>query len=133
MRNHGGDMDWAVAQYGGGAGDRVDLSAGINRSPHPIPGLPAEVGATLPTQTAMCDWRVAAAKHCAAQAPVAITAGARSVVQKTLLLVSAPGLVRLMAPPCDEHATVSRASGWQPRRVARLRHLAGARLGFVLG
>ena len=50
MRDHGGNLDAAVARFG--AGDWIDLSTGINRRPWPLPPLEAEVWRHLPTRAA---------------------------------------------------------------------------------
>ena len=49
MRDHGGDLDRAMQEYG--AGDWLDLSTGINPVPYPLPPLPDSVWAKLPTKT----------------------------------------------------------------------------------
>ena len=50
MRDHGGNIDGAIARFGGT--DWIDLSTGINRVPYPVPALKPEDWTMLPTQTA---------------------------------------------------------------------------------
>ena len=50
-RDHGGNIDSAVARFGGT--DWIDLSTGINRVPYPVPDLPPEAFTALPTVSAM--------------------------------------------------------------------------------
>ena len=132
MRDHGGNMDRAVAHYGGAAGDWIDLSTGINRKPYPIPHLPLDVWTMLPTQAAMQALRTAVAAHYATKAPVAITAGAQAAIQMMPWLAGKRGLARVIAPTYNEHAAVLRAAGWQVQEVAGLPDLAGCDLAVVV-
>ena len=50
MRDHGGNLDWAIAQWGGARSDWLDLSTGINPCAYPVPDLPARSWTNLPTQ-----------------------------------------------------------------------------------
>ena len=50
MRDHGGNLDQAMACYG--AGNWIDLSTGINRRPWPVPALSAAAWRNLPTKAA---------------------------------------------------------------------------------
>ena len=47
-RDHGGDLDAAIARFGGARGDWIDLSTGINRLPYPLPPLPDRAFRDLP-------------------------------------------------------------------------------------
>ncbi len=47
-QDHGGRMNAAIDQYGGGAADWIDLSTGINPNPYPIPEIPHKFWYTLP-------------------------------------------------------------------------------------
>lgn len=132
MRDHGGNMDWAMRQYGGAAGDWIDLSTGINRVPYPVPALPPEVWTMLPTGAAMQDLRKAVALHYGCHAPVVITAGAQAAIQMMPALMGRPGLARVKAPTYNEHAAVLRGAGWQVEEVAGLEALAGADLAVVV-
>ena len=132
MRDHGGNMDWAVGQYGGAAGDWIDLSTGINRVPYPVANLPPEVWTQLPTHAAMQALRASVARHYGVQAPVLITAGAQAAIQMMPWLAGKPGVARVLAPTYNEHAAVLRAQGWQVQEVATLADLAGADLAVVV-
>ena len=56
MRDHGGDLDAAIARFGGRPEDWLDLSTGINRVPYPLPPLPPAALRDLPSgaETAAC-------------------------------------------------------------------------------
>ena len=49
MRDHGGNLDAAMAAFGGASEDWVDLSTGINPGPYPLPEIPARAWEVLPT------------------------------------------------------------------------------------
>ena len=67
MRDHGGDLDRAIARYG--AGDWIDLSTGINRRSWPVGAVADMAWTALPTRSdqarlvdaARLAWRVAPA------------------------------------------------------------------------
>ena len=63
MRDHGGNLDAAVARFG--AGDWIDLSTGINRRPYPVPALPPEAWTDLPRASATAALMEAAAAYVA--------------------------------------------------------------------
>lgn len=130
MRDHGGNMDWAMRHYGGTGW--IDLSTGINRVPYPVPALPPEVWTMLPTGAAMQSLRDALAQHYDCAAPVVIAAGAQAAIQMMPALVGCAGLARVIAPTYNEHAAVLRAAGWRVEEVVGLDALAGADLAVVV-
>lgn len=131
MRDHGGNIDWAIGEFGGQAADWIDLSTGINRVPYPIPALTPEAWTQLPTRAAL-DGLIAAARVAygttAATLPVA---GAQAAIQMIPLL-GTPGLARVLAPTYNEHAASLRAAGWRVEEVGTLTALAGADLVVVV-
>ena len=48
MIAHGGALDKAIAEFGGGRGDWIDLSTGINPIGYPLPNLPQHIWQRLP-------------------------------------------------------------------------------------
>ena len=52
MRDHGGNLDQAIARFGQPAGDWIDLSTGINRQPYPVSRLSPGAWTNLPTASA---------------------------------------------------------------------------------
>ncbi|MEQ1710056.1 MAG: threonine-phosphate decarboxylase CobD [Hyphomicrobium sp.] len=131
MRDHGGNIDWAVRNFGGRTEDWIDLSTGINRSPYPIPALGPGHWRRLPTADDLDLLHAAARSAYATRAPVLATAGAQAAIQMIPRL-SAPGQARVLAPTYNEHAASLRASGWQVTEVGDLRSLAGADLAVVV-
>lgn len=58
---HGGDLERAIATYGGDGGQWIDLSSGIAPEPYPLPPVPARVWQRLPDgdaalAKAACDY-----------------------------------------------------------------------------
>lgn len=131
MRDHGGNIDEAIATFGGDAGDWIDLSTGINRNPYPIPQLPASAWTDLPTQAARKALCSAAASAYGTQAAVLPLAGAQAAIQLIPRLV-APAGARVLAPTYNEHAAALNAQGWQVDEVARFEELAGADLAVIV-
>ncbi len=137
MRDHGGNLDAAVAEFGGDPAGWIDLSTGINRRPYPLPALPPEVWTALPTRAAMTALRRAVGEHYGCAAPVVALAGAQAAIQMIPLLPGpGPGpkgsLARVLGPTYNEHAAALRAAGWQVEEVTDAAHLPGADLAVVV-
>ncbi len=128
-RDHGGNLDWAKARFGGT--DWIDLSTGINRVPYPVPTLSAAAFAALPTKSAMQTLLAAAADAYGTAAPMVALGGAQAAIQMVPLL-RRPGLARVVCPTYNEHAATLRACGWQVEEVSSLAGLAGADVGIVV-
>lgn len=133
MRDHGGNLDWAIDHFGGAAGEWIDLSTGINRCPYPVPDLPASCWSALPTQSALAGLiRAAAATYGTdTGAAIAAVAGAQMAIQMIPRLAP-PGVARVLGPTYNEHAAALRSAGWQVDEVAALTDLAGADLAVVV-
>ncbi|WP_246604989.1 threonine-phosphate decarboxylase CobD [Aquisediminimonas sediminicola] len=129
MRDHGGNIDFARATYGGD--DWIDLSTGINRYPYPIPLLPPEAWTALPTRAAMAGLIQAAGAAYDCTAPMLALAGAQAAIQSIPRLTK-PGRARILAPTYNEHAAALRAAGWQVEEVREPAALAGADLAVVV-
>lgn len=131
MRDHGGDIDRAMAQYGGEAADWIDLSTGINRVPYPLPPVPSRAWTALPTHADVAALNVAASAAYASAAPILAMAGAQAAIQ-AIPRLGAPGVARVLSPTYNEHAGSLRAAGWTVEEVGDLEALAGADLGVVV-
>ena len=131
MRDHGGNLDEAIAGFGGTTGDWIDLSTGINRQPWPVPALSSEVWTALPTKRALDALIQAARNAWATEAPTVALAGAQAAIQ-LIPHIAPTGRARVLAPTYNEHASVLRAAGWNVEEVAQLDELAGADLAVVV-
>ncbi|PKP73142.1 MAG: threonine-phosphate decarboxylase [Alphaproteobacteria bacterium HGW-Alphaproteobacteria-6] len=133
MRDHGGDIDRAVARFGGAAADWIDLSTGINRQPYPLPALAAAAWTDLPTAAAMAALTAAAAAAYRAPGTAAILAlaGAQAAIQMIPHLAP-PGRARVISPTYNEHAAALAAAGWQVAPATGLAALEGADLAVVV-
>lgn len=131
MRDHGGNIDGAIATHGGQPGDWIDLSTGINRVPYPIPSLPPEAWTQLPTRAALA--RLIGAARTAFATPQAVlpVAGAQAAIQMIPRLAN-PGLARVLSPTYNEHAASLSAAGWRVESVSDPAALAGADLGVIV-
>ena len=131
MRDHGGNIDAAIARFG--AGDWLDLSTGINRRPYPLPPLPAEAWRALPTRAAQ-EALVAQAVSAWGIAPgvegIAL-AGAQAAIQSVPRL-RAPGRAHVLAPSYNEHAAGLRVAGWHVVECAEAEALRGADLAVLV-
>ncbi|CAM3154085.1 threonine-phosphate decarboxylase CobD [Paracoccus nototheniae] len=129
-RDHGGNLDAAVARFG--AGDWIDLSTGINRRPWPVPAVTASAWRALPTAEAEAGLiRSAAAWFGCDPAQVLPVAGASAAIQ--LLPRLLPGRrAAVLTPSYNEHAASLTAAGWQVSPAADSAAMAGADLAVVV-
>lgn len=131
MRDHGGNIDEAIAGFGGPARDWIDLSTGINRQPYPVPPVPATAWTDLPTRAEQARLSAAAARAYDTTAAILPVAGAQAAIQWVPRL-AAPGTAKVLAPTYNEHAAALRQAGWAVAEVDRLADLAGADLAVVV-
>lgn len=131
MRDHGGNLDWAIARWGGVAGGWIDLSTGINRVPYPLPALTDTAWQALPTRAALDALAGAAARAYGTEAHVLPMAGAQAGIQMIPRL-GAPGVARVLSPTYNEHAASLAAAGWRVEEVSGPEALAGADLAVVV-
>lgn len=131
MRDHGGNLDQAMARHG--AGDWVDLSTGINRRPWPVPPLPDACWRGLPTAAAQAALVAQAARAWGASPDCAGTAlaGAQAAIQLVPRLRT-PGTAAVLGPTYNEHAACLAAMGWQVRACSDAGQLRGADLAVVV-
>ncbi|MGY6705161.1 threonine-phosphate decarboxylase CobD [Roseinatronobacter sp.] len=132
MRDHGGNLDAAIARYGGS--DWIDLSTGINRRPYPVPALPQTVWHGLPTAQAQTALVRAAAQAWGAAPETAGLAlgGAQAAIQLVPYLLPRGGQACVLAPSYNEHGACLRAAGWQVHDTPLPADMAGADLAVVV-
>lgn len=130
MRDHGGDIDRAMARFGGT--NWIDLSTGINRAPWPVKGISDHALQALPTAAAKARLvAVAAAWFGCTPDLVLPLAGASAAIQ--LLPRALPqGRAAVLTPTYNEHAASLRAEGWHVDEVTSIGALHGADLAVVV-
>jgi cobalamin biosynthetic protein CobC len=131
MRDHGGNLDQAIARFGGAKTDWIDLSTGINRRPYPVPPLPPEVWTALPRQDARQALIAAAAHAYRTDAAILPLAGAQAAIQ-LIPRLDPPGRARVLSPTYNEHAAALRAAGWTVDEVTAPGDLVGADLAVLV-
>lgn len=131
MRDHGGNLDAAIATYGGDVADWVDLSTGINPRPYALPDLSANAWAALPTSSELNALKDAARHAYRTEASVLPLAGASAAIQLVPLLTE-PGQARILGPTYNEHAAALSALGWSVKAVQTMEGLAGADLAVIV-
>ncbi len=112
-RDHGGDLDAAIAKYGGVKSDWIDLSTGINPTPYPIPEIIPASWNSLPDHRATTSLENAARKFWDVPDSAAVLAapGASSLIARIPGLVTT-GAVSIPGPTYNEHAAAFSAQGW---------------------
>jgi cobalamin biosynthetic protein CobC len=131
MMDHGGNLDVAIARFGGRLGDWIDLSTGINRRPYPVGELEGRHWSALPSRAELDALHGVARQAYGTAAPVLATAGAQAAIQ-LLPRLARPGRARILAPTYNEYAPVLTAEGWTVEEVADVAALEGADLAVVI-
>ncbi len=114
MRDHGGGLDAAIAQFGGKRTDWVDLSTGINPHPYPVGEFASDTWTALPDHGAFDRLEAAARAFWDVPDEAAILAapGASALIARIPSLLPA-GKVEISTPTYNEHAAGFLAEGWE--------------------
>ncbi|MEX0280338.1 MAG: threonine-phosphate decarboxylase CobD [Arenibacterium sp.] len=130
-RDHGGNLDAAIARFGGEMSDWIDLSTGINPVAYPVPAISSDVWQALPRKSAISALCEAAQIAYGATSAIAAFAGAQGAIQ-AIPFLRPKGEARIVAPTYNEHAGALRMAGWQVSDVSGIEELRGADLGVVV-
>lgn len=111
--DHGGNLDAAIATYGGTRAEWIDLSTGINPIPYPVGDLPADIWTALPDNTAFQALETAARRfwNVPEGAAMVMGNGASALIARIPSLVS-PAQVSIAHPSYNEHRSAFAAHGW---------------------
>lgn len=114
VRDHGGGIDAAAAQWGGARENWLDLSTGINPIPYPVPTLPGTLWTALPDREAHQRLLAAARRFWSVPDTLDILAapGASALIARLPALASV-GHVSIPGPTYNEHEAAFRAAGWK--------------------
>ncbi len=112
-RDHGGDIDAAIARFGGTRGDWLDLSTGINPVPYPVGSIEPDAWNALPDRAAMDALETAARGFWNAPESAALIAapGASALIAR-LPQARPASTVFIPTPTYNEHAAAFAAQGW---------------------
>ncbi len=113
-RDHGGNLDAAVARFGGAPEDWLDLSTGINPVPYPVSSISSEHWTRLPDIHAQLQLLDAARTFWSVPAEAAVLAapGASALIARIPDLLSRR-TVEISMPTYNEHAAAFSRAGWQ--------------------
>jgi len=131
--NHGGDLGAARKLFPNAPEPFIDLSAGINPNPYPVPEFRDGLYARLPEQASLLEVKEIAAKAYDAPSPahVAIAPGSQILVAQVGFLL-ARGRACVLTPTYAEHARVAELAGHSVIEVAEIAQLADARIAIVV-
>ena len=131
--NHGGDLGAARKLFPNAPQPFIDLSAGINPHPYPVPEFRDGLYARLPEQASLLELKEIAAKAYGAPSPahVAIAPGSQILVAQVGFLL-ARGRACVLTPTYAEHARVAELAGHSVVEVADIAQLADARIAIVV-
>ena len=131
--NHGGDLGAARKLFPNAPQPFIDLSAGINPHPYPVPEFRDGLYARLPEQASLLELKEIAAKAYGAPSPahVAIAPGSQILVAQVGFLL-ARGRACVLTPTYAEHARVAELAGHTVVEVAEIAQLADTRIAIVV-
>ncbi|UWP92387.1 pyridoxal phosphate-dependent class II aminotransferase [Aliiroseovarius crassostreae] len=114
LRDHGGGLDAAIAQYGGKRVDWIDLSTGINPHPYPLGEIGAEAWTALPDKGAFERLEAAARAfwNVPEGADILAAPGASALIARIPTLLGV-GQAEIPTPTYNEHAAAFEANGWE--------------------
>ncbi|WP_417513077.1 threonine-phosphate decarboxylase CobD [Minwuia sp.] len=126
VQQHGGDLDRAVAQFGGSRADWLDLSTGINPIPYPVPAISQDAWSRLPETSAMARLLETARVRYGSDPSNSIVAGPGVQAFIQLMPVGAPARsAGVLGPTYNEYAHRFEASGLDVRQTDSLEGLRG--------
>lgn len=132
---HGGDLDRAIAKFGGERADWIDLSTGINPHSYEIPLLADDAWTALP-DSSMNERLIGAAKHIyQSQSACLALAGAQQAIQYYPTLFASKVKEKkaaLIHPSYNEHEAQLQRDGWQIKTGASLADLEGTELAVIV-
>ena len=131
--NHGGDRGAARKLFPNAPEPFIDLSAGINPHPYPLPEFPDGLYVRLPEQASLLELKEIAAKAYGAPSPahVVVAPGSQILVAQVGFLL-ARGRACMLTPTYAEHARVAELAGHSVVEVADIAQLADARMAIVV-
>jgi cobalamin biosynthetic protein CobC len=131
--NHGGDLSAARKLFPGAPEPFLDLSAGINPNPYPLPEFAEGLYTRLPEQSALLELKEIAAKAYSAPsaAHVAVAPGSQVLVAQVGFLL-ARGRACVLTPTYAEHARAAELAGHNVVEAAEVGQLAEARIAIVV-
>jgi len=135
IKEHGGDLDRAISQFGGQRADWLDLSTGINPHAYPLPPIDNSLWTDLPDKDLQRDVEAAAAAAYHTIRPCLALAGAQQAIQLYPALFArftTGRRARLLYPSYNEHERQLIRENWQVERVCSTDQLAGADLAVVV-
>lgn len=113
MRDHGGRISDAVAEFGGAPGDWLDLSTGINPTPYPLPDLAPELWTQLPDPSAEKRLLDAARRFWnVPQSCEILAASGASALIAAMPSLRPAGRVQIARETYNEHEAAFAANGW---------------------
>lgn len=130
---HGGDLGAARKLFPGAPEPFLDLSAGINPNPYPIPHLDPGIFAALPQGEALARLAAVAAEAYGAPSPahIVVAPGSQILVTQAAFLL-ARGRASVLAPTYAEHGRAAELAGHNVVEVADVGQLADARIAIVV-
>jgi len=130
---HGGDLDRAIAHYGGRKQDWIDLSTGINPTSYPVAEIAPNLLRDLPDQGLVNATKQAARKAYNTSLACIPLAGAQQAIQLFPSIVKkSTDNASIYSPSYNEHEIQLRKAGWQVKYCTSIEEMRNADCAVVV-
>lgn len=133
VRDHGGNLDRARAEFPDAGRPWIDLSTGINPHSYPLFDLPANVFARLPVDSRLAELTAAAGRcYGVASRGGIVAAPGTQILLPLVAALRPPGRARVLGPTYAEHARAAALVGHDTETVCDLAALEQADLAVIV-
>lgn len=133
MREHGGDLDRAIAQYGGERHEWLDLSTGINPYAYRVSQIADDIWSSLPDSLLYDEAEGAAQMAYETKARCLPLSGAQQAIQLyPAIIPQGARQAHILSPTYNEHEAQLQKHGWQITPCRTLDALRGADCAVIV-
>lgn len=133
MREHGGDLDRAIAHFGGDRQTWLDLSTGINPHAYPIGDIANHLWCDLPDQALFDEVHLAAQTAYQTSIRCVSLSGAQQAIQIYPSIIPAGAKkAAILHPTYNEHEAQLRRQGWDILLCKSLNDMRGADCAVIV-
>ena len=133
MREHGGDLDRAISQYGGVRHEWLDLSTGINPYAYRVSHLSDDIWSSLPDKGLYDTAERAAQMAYQTKARCLPVSGAQQAIQLyPAMIPQGAKKAHILSPTYNEHEAQLQKHGWHITPCRSLEALRGADCAVIV-
>ena len=130
MIEHGGNLDWAIKNFGGEKKEWIDLSTGINPNSYPLETIQSSEFQALPTQSDIKNLVQIAREYYKTNADITAVSGVQTAINIFPYLFSR-GNVSIIEPTYNEYKNAFSNANWKVNIFKNLNNLQGSNLAII--